>query len=294
MPLAWTHSVLSHFQCKTGSGWRFSTVADGKIDFWTLISRITRLIVRHQQEGERMNSDSQCTVGELVVERPSRARVFEKLGIDYCCGGKKLLQDVCLEKNLDYATVIKELDFEQAAPAPAVRNWASASLTDLCDHIEQTHHHYLKQELPRLEFLTTKVANRHGDKRPALVEVQRVFAELKAEMDQHMMKEERVLFPLCRELETSEELPAMHCGSVGNPIEVMIQEHEHAGDAVARIRALTDNYFCPPDACNTYRALFDALHHLERDLHEHVHKENNILFPKAIRLEKLLAGSHRV
>jgi regulator of cell morphogenesis and NO signaling len=240
-----------------------------------------------------MSVTADASVGELVVERPSRARVFEELGIDYCCGGKKPLQQACRERNLDYSAVASQLEQEQAAaPAQGERNWASASVTDLCDHVEQTHHQYLKQELPRLDFLTTKVATRHGDSRPALAEVRRVFAELKAEMDAHMVKEERVLFPLCRRLDAAEELPAMPCGSVGNPIEVMIREHEHAGDAVARIRALTDNYSCPPDACNTYRALFDALEHLERDLHEHVHKENNILFPKAIRLERLLAGRH--
>ena len=237
-----------------------------------------------------MSITAETSVGELVVERPSRARVFEKLGIDYCCGGKKPLQEVCRERNLDFAAVTSELEQEQVAPDQAERNWASASLTDLCDHIEQTHHAYLKQELSRLAFLTTKVATRHGDKRPALIEVQRVFADLKAEMDSHMLKEERVLFPLCRELDVADELPATHFGSVGNPIEVMIQEHEHAGDAVAQIRGLTDNYTCPSDACNTYRALFESLAHLERDLHEHVHKENNILFPKAIRVERLLAG----
>jgi regulator of cell morphogenesis and NO signaling len=99
-----------------------------------------------------------------------------------------------------------------------------------------------------------------------------------------------VLFPLCRQLDVAEELPAMRCGSVGNPIEVMTREHEDAGDALARIRALTDDFTCPPDACNTFRAMYDALHQLEQDLHEHVHKENNILFPKAIRLEKLLSS----
>jgi regulator of cell morphogenesis and NO signaling len=241
-----------------------------------------------------MSFKNEATVGELVVERPSRARVFEKIGIDYCCGGKKPLQQVCRERNLDYAAVVAELDKDQSAPVTGERNWASASLTDLCDHIELTHHDYLKQELPRLEFLTTKVASRHGDKRPELIEVQRVFAELKAEMDLHMMKEERVLFPLCRQLDVAEELPAMHCGSVANPVEVMIREHEHAGDALARIRALTDNYTCPSDACNTYRALFDALEHLEHDMHEHVHKENNILFPKAVRLERLLSTKLRL
>jgi regulator of cell morphogenesis and NO signaling len=237
-----------------------------------------------------MNSISGAAVGELVVQRPSRARVFEKLGIDYCCGGKKPLQQTCSERNLDLAKVVEELEQEQtAAPPNTGRNWASASLTDLCDHIEQTHHQYLKEELPRLAFLTTRVATRHGDIRPALREVQRVFAELKAEMDSHMLKEERVLFSLCRQLDAAEELPAMLCGSVGNPIEVMISEHEHAGDALAEIRALTNNYALPAHACNTYRALFDSLAQLERDMHEHVHKENNILFPKAIRAERVLS-----
>jgi regulator of cell morphogenesis and NO signaling len=231
------------------------------------------------------------TVGQLVVERPSRARVFERLGIDYCCGGKKPLQQVCLDKNLDYDAVVRELEDDESSSSQRQRNWASASLTDLCDHIEQTHHQFLRQELPRLEFLTTKVAVRHGDLRPALVEIQRVFAELKEELELHMMKEERILFPLCRQLDVAETLPVTHCGSVGNPIEVMIREHEHAGDALAEIRRLTDNYTCPPDACNTYRATFDSLQQIERDLHEHVHKENNILFPKAIRLERLLAGT---
>jgi regulator of cell morphogenesis and NO signaling len=232
----------------------------------------------------------ELTVGQLVVQRPSRARVFERLGIGYCCGGKKPLQQACREKNLDFDGVVRELEKEESAvPDQAERNWASASLTDLCDHIEQTHHAYLKEELPRLAFLTSKIAARHGENRPALVQVQRVFAELKAEMDSHMMKEERILFPLCRALDTAEELPASHCGSVGNPIEVMIREHEHAGDALAQIRRLTDGYACPADACNTYRATFDSLQQLERDLHEHVHKENNILFPKAIRHERLLS-----
>ena len=240
-----------------------------------------------------MSVQAERTVGELVVERPSRARLFEKLGIDYCCGGKKPLQQACHERDLDCSSVISELEGEQASAAASQRNWASASLSDLCDHVEQAHHQYLKQELPRLEFLTTKVATRHGDKRPALVEVRHVFAGLKAEMGLHMMKEERVLFPLCRQLDTADQLSPMHCGSVANPIEAMIREHEHTGEALAQLRALTNNYSCPADACNTYRALFDSLAHLETDMHEHVHKENNILFPRAIRMERLLAANQR-
>jgi regulator of cell morphogenesis and NO signaling len=232
----------------------------------------------------------ETTVGELVVERPSRARVFEKLGIDYCCGGKKPLRNAIEERGLDAGTVVAELEQEQAgAAAQAERNWATASLTDLADHIEATHHAYLKGELPRLAQLTHKVASRHGDRRPELVEIYNVFAALKAEMESHMMKEERILFPLCRRLDTAETLPASHCGSVANPIEVMVREHEDAGDALARIRELSSNYTPPADACNTYRATFDSLRQLEADMHQHVHKENNILFPKAIRAERLLS-----
>jgi regulator of cell morphogenesis and NO signaling len=229
------------------------------------------------------------TVGELVVERPSRARVFERLGIDYCCGGMRPLCQACQERGLDLEAVCSELEREQVAePSDRARTWATASLADLCDHIEQTHHAYLKQELPRLGFLTHKVAARHGDRRPALVEVNRVFIAFKAELEMHMMKEEHVLFPLCRKLDTAEALPPMHCGSVSNPIEVMMREHQDAGDALAQIRKLTDDFTCPADACNTFRATYDSLRELEKDMHQHVHKENSILFPKAIRLEKLL------
>ena len=238
-----------------------------------------------------MNLSSETTVGQLVVERPSRARVFERLGIDYCCGGKHPLRMACEQKGLDVDAVLAELERNEAGSREELRNWASASLTDLCDHIEQTHHAYLKQELPRLAYLTDKVAARHGENRPELREVRDVFEALKAEMESHMMKEERVLFPLCRQLDGAEELPATHNGSVSNPIGVMVREHEDAGDALARIRALTDDFTCPPDACNTYRAMYDSLHQLEQDMHQHVHKENNILFPKAMRLEKLLRAA---
>ena len=232
----------------------------------------------------------ESTVGQLVVERPSRARVFERLGIDYCCGGKKPLVRAIQEQGLDVTSVVAELEKEQAGGGePAERNWATASLTDLCDHIESTHHAYLKDELPRLAFLTHKIASRHGDRRPALVEVHRVFTALKAEMESHMAKEEQILFPLCRKLDVADVLPTSHCGSVNNPIQVMIREHEDAGGALSKIRALTDDFALPADACNTYRATFDSLRHLERDMHQHVHKENNILFPKAARVEKLLS-----
>jgi len=233
----------------------------------------------------------EATVGQLVVERPSRARVFEKFGIDYCCGGKVPLKQAIAAKGLPADAVVAELEREEAPGQQAAfdRNWATASLTDLCDHIEQTHHARLKQDLPRLEFLTAKVASRHGDRRPELVEVHRIVLALRAELESHMAREEQVLFPFCRRLDSADSLPPSHCGTVRNPIEVMVREHEDAGEALAQLRELTDDYTPPADACNTYRAMYDALHELERDMHQHVHKENNILFPKAIRAEKLLS-----
>lgn len=230
---------------------------------------------------------TEATVGELVVERPARARVFEKLGIDYCCGGKKPLSQACQEKGLSVEQVVAELDQDQTAKE-GERNWANASMTDLCDHIESTHHAYLKQELPRLEFLTGKVASVHGDRHPELLEVRDIFLALKAEMDGHMMKEERILFPMCRQLDKADGPMAFHCGSIANPISVMIAEHDNAGEALEQFRKLTGGYTPPADACNTFRATYDALRQLEEDMHQHVHKENNILFPKAEGAEKRL------
>jgi regulator of cell morphogenesis and NO signaling len=231
------------------------------------------------------------TVGQLVVDRPGRARVFEKFGIDYCCGGKKPLRLAIAEKKLVPETVLEALDREGKAAAAtnaAPLNLATASMTDLCDHIERTHHAYLKEELPRLRYLTHKVGSRHGEHRPALVELYQTFLQFYDELMQHMAKEEQILFPICRRMDSLEPLPANACGSVNNPIAVMIKEHDDAGDALKKFRDLTDNYSLPADACTTYRALFDSLQQLERDMHQHVHTENNILFPKAARMEALL------
>ena len=229
------------------------------------------------------------TVGQLVTERPARARIFESLGIDYCCGGKKPLAQAIAEKGLDEKAILGVLDaFDDASPV-AEKNWGEASLSELADHIEATHHAYLKTELPRLEFLVNKVANRHGPHNPKLIELARIFGIFKAELESHMHKEEVILFPICRELETATGPRQFHCGSVQNPIRVMIHEHDDAGEALGRMRELTDNYTAPTDACNTYRALFDSLKQLEQDMHRHVHKENSILFPRAVSAEAKFA-----
>jgi regulator of cell morphogenesis and NO signaling len=235
-------------------------------------------------------SKLETTIGQLVTERPARARIFESFGIDYCCGGKKPLAQAIREKNLDAKTVLGVLDaFDDQSPQTE-RNWGEASMTELADHIEQTHHAYLKTELPRLEFLVNKVADRHGSERPQLIQLARLFNIFKAELESHMHKEEVILFPICRQLEASGSPQRFHCGSVQNPIAVMVQEHDDAGEALRQMRELTDNYSLPADACNTYRALFDSLQQLEQDMHRHVHKENSILFPRAVERESQLCA----
>jgi regulator of cell morphogenesis and NO signaling len=233
----------------------------------------------------------ELTVGRIVAELPQLSRVFEALQIDYCCGGKRRLEAVCRERQIPVEQVIARLTLaQQAAPASAERNWDRAPLAELCDHIQQAHHDYLRQELPRLEAIIAKVVRAHGAYHPELAEVQATFAELRAELEPHMMREDCILFPAIRSLEASGSPLRLPFGSLNNPIRVMVDEHDHAGDALARLRRLTGDYAVPPGACNTYRVMLAGLAALERDMHQHVHKENNILFPRAIALEASVAS----
>jgi len=230
--------------------------------------------------------DIQTTVGELVRQVPDRARVFESNKIDYCCGGKVSLADACRKKGVSTDAVVQQLSaLDTGNHDRTIIDADAMSLTELADHVEQTHHAYLKEELPRLDFMTEKVWRVHGEHEPRLRQVREAFVALKAEMEPHMMKEEHVLFPMIRQLETATSTPEFHCGSVANPIRQMEHEHDQAGDALKIIRTATDDFVPPEWACNTYRAMLDAMEKLESDLHQHVHKENNVLFPKAIELE---------
>lgn len=237
------------------------------------------------------------TVGDLVVEKPHLARVFERFGIDYCCGGRQTLGEACSRAGVAVSEIARLLDEADAAasePDAGEEDWAAAPLARLTRHIVDRHHSYLRAELPRLAQLISKVVAAHGEKHPELAQVSRTFDALQAELFSHMMKEERVLFPIVEAMEQAasagRQLPAFHCGSVNNPIAVMEDEHQHAGDALARMRSLTGGYVPPPDACPTYHALLDGLSRLESDLHLHIHKENNILFPRAAALERQLHG----
>jgi regulator of cell morphogenesis and NO signaling len=231
-------------------------------------------------------------VGQLVVERPGRARLFERLGIDYCCGGAKPLDRACREQGLDVATVLRELEATEAGDVgPDGFDAAGATMTELVDHVVAKHHAYLHRELPRLAALADRVVTAHVVRHPELSELRAVFRSLREELIFHMLKEEKVLFPVIKRLEAAAELPELHCGTVLNPIRVMEHEHDDAGAALARLRALTAGYTPPADACPTYRAMLDGLAELEADLHLHIHEENNILFPRARAAEEALPAA---
>jgi regulator of cell morphogenesis and NO signaling len=225
-------------------------------------------------------------VGDWVAESIGRARVFERLGVDYCCGGKQTLSAACAEKGLSPDEVLAMLhEVPKAADEP---DWSTLPLGAVMDDILATHHEHLRHELPRLHRLVRKVASVHGERHPELVRVQAVFGGLVEELNTHMFKEEQILFPLIRQLEAADRRPRFHCGSVENPIAVMEFEHDNAGEALHNIRELTGDYQPPEDACNTYRAMLAGLEGLEENMHHHIHKENNILFPRSIALEASL------
>ena len=224
----------------------------------------------------------ELTVGSLVLERPALSRVFSRHGIDYCCGGKQTLAQVCARLGLDPVMLLAELETEGANEPGPVVDWRLASLAELTAHIVATYHEPLRPELVRLAALVDKVARVHGPEHPELVQVAGIFHAFRAEMEPHMDKEEQVLFPLIREIEAGTAGP--RAGMVPMPIHVMESEHESAGQALASMRELTAGYSLPESACNSYRALFSGLAELEGETHAHVHLENNVLFPRAIVL----------
>ena len=218
------------------------------------------------------------TVGELVAERPSRSRVFQAFGIDFCCQGGRTLREACESKNLIESDVLDELSKEAMVAANDGPNPAELPLHELCFYIVETHHGFLRRELPRLHAMAQRVAQVHGGHTPALVEVADVFTAMAEELDSHMMKEEQILFPAVAAMSRGE---TAHMPLDG-PIACMLHEHEDAGQALARMRELTGGFQAPPEACNTYRALFSGLLDLETDLHRHIHLENAVVFPQAL------------
>jgi regulator of cell morphogenesis and NO signaling len=232
------------------------------------------------------------TVRELAVENPASTRVFEKLGIDYCCGGNRSLREACQSANLRVDEVLDSLEKADLATRPAEneREWQAEPLASLIGHIQNTHHKYTREEIARLGPLFEKVCSVHGKNHSELFEVREIFQGLAQELTSHMMKEEMILFPyvLGMEANGSGNGPVVRppFGSVQNPISMMEHEHDSAGNALRAMKEASSGYSSPGDACISYQTLYKALAAFEADLHQHIHLENNILFPRAVALEK--------
>ena len=235
-----------------------------------------------------MSMNTMKTVREVAVEFPGATRIFEKLGIDYCCGGGKALDEACLAAGVSADDVIALLE-EAGSTAAEARDWKIAPLSELVAHIVTRHHGFTREELVRVSNLLAKVCSVHGENHPELRRLHTVFQELKHELTSHMLKEEQVLFPYIENLETAvrrgEPVPTPYFGTVRNPVRMMMQEHDDAGQALRDLREVSSNYQVPADGCITFRTLYQALEEFERDLHQHIHLENNILFPRAAELE---------
>ena len=238
-----------------------------------------------------MTITAETSVREIAGQNPGAVRIFEKLGVDYCCGGGRSLQSVCEQHNIDFAELLARLQQaqEQAGREPSSREWSSATLAEVIDEILQRHHVYVRDELPRLEPLIAKVASRHPEN-PNYAAILEDFRALSAELSTHMLKEEQVLFPYLRAMEASVSagrgVPPAFFGTVQRPVHAMMLEHDGAGDLLKQIRTLTNDYTVPAGACPTTQAMFAGLEAFERDLHQHIHLENNILFPRAVRMEQ--------
>lgn len=231
-------------------------------------------------------------IGELVATDYRTATVFKKYGIDFCCQGNRTIAEAAEKKKLDVQTILTDLQAalqSRDAGTPEFKSWP---LDLLADYIEKTHHQYVEAKSQEIKPYLNKICRVHGDRHPELFEVQDQFSASVADLTVHMKKEEFILFPFIRKMakakreNTRIEMP--HFGTIQNPINMMNQEHEVEGDRFRKIQELTNNYTPPQDACNTYRVTFALIDEFEKDLHMHIHLENNILFPKSIELEKQL------
>jgi regulator of cell morphogenesis and NO signaling len=234
-----------------------------------------------------MNNLLDKTLSQIVTEHHQAARVFEKYGLDFCCKGKRPLGSALEEKELNKQTVLSELETAFGRP-DSNSDFNNMSLTELSEYIVRVHHNYVKLNSPQIYNFVLKVASKHGDRYPHMKEVFTLFSDVSNEMESHMEKEEKLLFPRIKQLEIPELAMGKTMEFLTAPIAVLETEHDSAGNAMQKIRELTNNYTPPEDACTTHRVTLESLRAFEEDLHQHVHLENNILFPKAIAyLEKI-------
>jgi len=232
------------------------------------------------------------TIGEIVTSDYRKAQVFKSFGIDFCCGGKKTVAEVCEKKGMDPDVVINALSRLDAQDSTNENEQSKWNIAFLADYIVNTHHEYVKENIPFMTELAEKVARVHGAEHPELIKVAELFNVVANELTSHLMKEERMLFPFIKVLHAAQingtPVPPAVFGDVSNPIQMMESEHEQAGDILRNIREITNNFALPAGACNSYTILFKKLDEFENDLHRHVHLENNILFPKTLSITKEL------
>ncbi len=241
---------------------------------------------------EAIDMASTKTVGEMVAEDYRTAEVFKQFGIEFCCGGKITLEKTCQKRGIDINAVQDALEKLDQKDDLSVHDYINWDLDKLIDHIVNTHHSYVNAALPLLEEYSAKVAKVHGNGNPEVIEIYQNLQAITHELKAHMHKEEAILFPYIRKMVVAdrynENLTPPPFGSVQSPIEMMESEHTSAGNTLESIKELSDDYTPPKHACNTYRVLYAKLKEFESDLHQHIHLENNILFPKAIELESEL------
>ena len=236
-----------------------------------------------------MSFNGETKVKDIALSNPAARQVLEDAGLDYCCGGGKSLHEACLHADVPAEEILKRLHENSKDISPDEANWISAPLGDLTRHIREKHHRYVRESISRVQTLLDKVSAKHGENHPEIGDIRGLFAELGREMIMHMQKEEQILFPYIDALEKannahgSVEPPFFQ--TVRNPIQAMMKEHDGAGELVKQIRKASSEYTAPADACTSYKALYQDLREFEADLHQHVHLENNILFPRAVEME---------
>jgi len=243
---------------------------------------------------KRLTGERDETLGQIAAKDLRKAEIFKKYGLDFCCGGKKTVREACEEKGLDFEEITNELELAGKTSAAGTLPYNDQNLDFLADHIVNTHHGYIKKMLPEIRTYAFKVANVHGTRHPELSAIWKLTEEINAELITHMIKEEELIFPTIKALAgavtNAEQADLSHVGSIQNLISALETEHELAGRNLEAIRLLSNNYSLPGDACGSYDLLYKMLAEFEDDLHTHVHLENNILFPKALKMEEMMKG----
>jgi regulator of cell morphogenesis and NO signaling len=236
-----------------------------------------------------MSFTTETKVKEIALSNPQARQILEDAGVDYCCGGGKPLRDACLSAEVSADEILEQLKKNRQEVAASAANWTSAPLVELTRHIREKHHQYVRSAIPNIQALLAKVKAKHGPAHPEVAAIEELFAQIGREMIMHMQKEEQILFPYIdaveRAIKGSGSIEPPFFQTVRNPIQAMMREHDSSGDLVRQIRTASRDYTAPEEACTSFKALYEDLKRFELDLHEHVHLENNVLFPRAVEAE---------